>query len=145
MLVAPFPPTMVMRLREALEKTLTEQLRAVVDRPRPVSPSMISAASYIFILRDFDRPIYLSFSCWKCSICPTNSNPSHRQPQYPSPTKLGRNFFQYFRSATSHLLSTIEVKIAGPTASQVSFEDLPELQTFISRRTFITRSQLPIC
>jgi hypothetical protein len=51
--------------------------------------------------------------------------------QYPSPTKLWRNFFQCLRSATPLSLSTIEVKIAGPTASQVSFEDLPDLQTFI--------------
>ena len=51
--------------------------------------------------------------------------------QYPSPTKLWRNFFQYLRSATPLSLSTIEVNITGPTASQVSFEDLPDLQTFI--------------
>jgi len=78
--VALFWPIMVMRLREVLEKRLSEQLRAVVNCPRPVSPSLISAASYIFILRDFDRRIHLSFSCWKCSISPKNSNPSHRQP-----------------------------------------------------------------
>jgi len=62
--VALFWPIMVMRLREVLEKRLTKQLRAVVDRPRPVSPSLISATSYIFIspqkkrLRSSNTPLF---------------------------------------------------------------------------------------
>jgi hypothetical protein len=54
----------------------------------------------------------------------------HTPGQSPSPTKLWRDFFKHLRSATTNLLSLIEVKIAGPTASQVSFEDIPDLQTF---------------
>ena len=54
----------------------------------------------------------------------------HTPGQSPSPSKLWRDFFKHLRSATTNSLSLIEVKITGPTASQVSFEDLPELQAF---------------
>jgi len=91
-LVALFWPIMLMRLREVLEKTLSEQLRAVVNCPRPVSPSLISAASYIFILRDFDRRIHPSL--FRVGNVPSLQKivirliVNHTPGQYPSPTKL---------------------------------------------------------
>ena len=39
-------------------------------------------------------------------------------------------FFEYLRSATTNSLFMIGTVIQGPTACQVSFEDLPHLQTF---------------
>jgi len=50
--------------------------------------------------------------------------------QPPSPTKLWRDFFKRLRSATTNSFSILNVQIRGSIASQVSFEDLPDLQTF---------------
>ena len=54
----------------------------------------------------------------------------HTPGRSPSPTKLWRNFFKHLRSATTNSLSAMTVQITGSIASQVSFEDIPDLQTF---------------
>ena len=48
----------------------------------------------------------------------------------PSPTKLWRDFFKHLRSATTNSLSLMTLLITGSIASHVSFEDIPDLQTF---------------
>jgi hypothetical protein len=51
--------------------------------------------------------------------------------------ELWHDFFEHLRSATTNSLSRMVLLIRGPTAYQVSFEDIPELQTF-SFNTFTT-------
>jgi len=54
----------------------------------------------------------------------------HTPTQSLSPTKLWRDFFKYLRSATTDSLSAIDVMIKGPTACQVSFNDMLDLPSF---------------
>ena len=101
-----------------------------------------------FPILDFDSLRYLSFvskketsiaeytpllcagnfpSLERMEVCLTVG---HTPGQSLSPTKIWRDFFKHLRSATTDSLFAIDIMIKGPTACQVSFEDIPDLQLF---------------
>jgi len=111
-----------------------------------ISVAPLTASS--FSILEFDSLTYLSFiSKKKTSIAEytpllrAGNFPSlermevrltvdHTPGQSLSPTQLWKDFFKHLCTATTDSLLVIEVMIKGPTVCQVSFDDIPDLQTF---------------
>jgi len=109
--------------------------------------NVVPLTSSNFSILEFDSLTYLSFTKRKASIAEytpllrAGKFPSleqikfcvtvdHTPGQSLSPTKIWQDFFKHLRSATTDSLLDIDIMIKGPTACQVSFDDISNLQTF---------------